>query len=92
MALDLTQALGTSVGHTLPSTLLFDHPNIEALARYVEGLLFPGDGSDGQAIGSSEEDSVLSEVIDLSDSEIEAMVNREFQRLSASGALDEGSP
>ena len=92
MALDLTQLLGASIGHALPSTLLFDHPNIEALARHVEALLFPAENAHGPATNDAEDhDAVLAEVVDLSDSEIEAMVNREFQRLSASGVLDEGS-
>ncbi len=35
MAVELRNALGLAVGKTLPSTLLFDYPTLEALAKYL---------------------------------------------------------
>ena len=42
MALELRSLLGTSLGltHTLPATLLFDYPTIEALSYYLSREVF----------------------------------------------------
>ncbi len=39
MAVELRNAIGTAVGRTLPATLLFEHPSVDALATYVIALL-----------------------------------------------------
>jgi myxalamid-type polyketide synthase MxaB len=35
MAIELRNALGVAVGHSLPATLLFDYPTVEALTNYL---------------------------------------------------------
>ncbi|OWU96228.1 hypothetical protein B5D80_32595, partial [Micromonospora wenchangensis] len=38
-AIELRNRLGTAVGRTLPTTLIFDHPNPDALAEHLRGEL-----------------------------------------------------
>jgi acyl transferase domain-containing protein/acyl carrier protein len=42
MALELRNSLGGALGRTLPSTLIFEYPTIEAMARYLAGDFFAG--------------------------------------------------
>jgi len=37
MTLELRNSLGGALGQTLPSTVIFEYPTIEAMARYLEG-------------------------------------------------------
>jgi len=40
VAVELKNALGRSVGRTLPATLAFDYPNIEAIVRFLDREVF----------------------------------------------------
>jgi acyl transferase domain-containing protein len=40
MAVELMKRMEAEIGRELPATVAFEHPNIESLSRYVEGLLF----------------------------------------------------
>jgi phthiocerol/phenolphthiocerol synthesis type-I polyketide synthase C len=42
MAIELGNALGIALGRTLPATLIFDYPTIEALAHYLADAACPG--------------------------------------------------
>ncbi|WP_446682179.1 type I polyketide synthase, partial [Dactylosporangium vinaceum] len=49
-AVELRDALGTATGLTLPSTIIFDHPTVTALAAHLDDLLGPaGAGTGGPA-------------------------------------------
>jgi acyl carrier protein len=53
-AVDLRDALARATGLSLPTTLVFDHPNAGALAEHLERRLAPAaepDGADGVAAG-----------------------------------------
>ncbi|WP_269749936.1 type I polyketide synthase [Polyangium fumosum] len=49
MAVELRNALAARVGRTLPATLVFDHPTVEALARYLLGQLQPAESKSAAA-------------------------------------------
>ncbi|MGP3972342.1 SDR family NAD(P)-dependent oxidoreductase, partial [Streptomyces sp. 6N223] len=53
-AVELRNRLGATVGHRLPTTLIFDHPTIAALAAYLDAEVVPATG-EGTA-GASELD------------------------------------
>ena len=45
-AVELSNVIGTTIGVNLPSTLVFDHPSVSALAEYVHNHMYPPDSSD----------------------------------------------
>jgi len=79
MAVDLRNRLGKDLGlpRSLPATLVFDYPNLEALAGYIGQLLAPAapatapPPAPGDALGA---------IDDLSDEEIEALFAKKLQR------------
>ena len=70
MAVDLRNRLGAGlgVGRTLPATLVFDHPTVEALVNYLARTMF------GAEVVAPSKDQPSHEVIDdLSEEEIERL-------------------
>jgi acyl transferase domain-containing protein/acyl carrier protein len=87
MALELRNTLGSVLGITLPATLIFDHPSIELLARYLGekalALVLP---EDARAEKSEDENQVnltdiLARLDNLSETEAEKLLGRELFRL-----------
>ena len=47
MSVDLRNVLSDAVGKTLPGTVVFDYPNVEAMAKFLmERVLKLGDAAD----------------------------------------------
>jgi acyl transferase domain-containing protein/NADPH:quinone reductase-like Zn-dependent oxidoreductase/SAM-dependent methyltransferase/NADP-dependent 3-hydroxy acid dehydrogenase YdfG len=80
MAVELRNALGAAVERTLPATLLFDHPSVEALVDHLAELLAPAREA-AQAVSPaaaavSGAAGVLSGIDELSDEEVERLLNQ----------------
>jgi pimaricinolide synthase PimS1 len=58
-AIELRNRLQSATGLRLPATLMFDHPNSEALARHLRTELLPA--QDGDADGDADADAVRTE-------------------------------
>ncbi|MEV0416428.1 beta-ketoacyl reductase [Streptomyces sp. NPDC050448] len=52
-AVDLRNRLGAACGRRLPSSLVFDYPNPQALTRHLLRTLFPEGGAGGAGAGAS---------------------------------------
>jgi acyl carrier protein len=90
MAVELRNALGAAVGMTLPATLLFDYPTVEALTRFLAGKLGVLEAPDGSAATEAqrrrrkeeeERARAVAEVKRLSDAEVEALISKELGSL-----------
>ncbi len=86
MTLELKNRLQGSLGQTLPSTLLFEYPTIEALVGYLIDELLSlesSDPSDDESEGGTDARvEVLTEIQGLSNNELEALVNEELAALA----------
>ncbi len=73
IAVELRNLLGVGLElpRTLPATLAFDYPTVEALTIYLESELFP--------------EQPTASVADLSDEEAEALLLAELDALRAQG-------
>ena len=88
MTLDLTQALGSVIGQALPTTVLFDHPTIESVARFIEQTLFPAPAAHAPA-SANDQRGALAGIEGLSEDELERIVNQEFEKLERSSGRGE---
>jgi acyl carrier protein len=73
MAVELRNALGTSLGLALPATLLFDYPSIDGLGDYLFGAL----GLDGAETRASADEPPSLDVLDL----VESLSDEDVERL-----------
>lgn len=73
-AVELRNALSRSLECTLPATLAFDHPTLNALADYLERRLFPIEPKPVAALFSSEAEAIS----ELSDDDAEALLMAEL--------------
>lgn len=81
MAVELRNVLGRAVGQTLPATLLFDHPTVEALVSYLAGDVLGLDG--GESEEKAEEEvpgGVVDAIEDLSDDEVDRLLAERMER------------
>jgi len=86
MAVELVNALGSSVGRTLPATLLFNYPTMGDLAVYLVREVLGVDSSMESEVESQQKDEeerarVLAEIQQLSVEEMEAFIDEEVATL-----------
>jgi myxalamid-type polyketide synthase MxaC len=81
MAVEIRNTLGTAVGSTLRSTLLFDYPTLSGVAGYLrkEVLKIEFDADAAAAAGASDSESAsrderVETLMQMSDEEVEAML------------------
>ena len=85
MAVELRNALGQSLGRSLPATLLFDYPTLETLAGYVfDDVLALKDGRAEEETEAKQEAAqhaaAVAELEQLSDEEAEALLLAELNK------------
>jgi hypothetical protein len=81
MAVELRNVLKADLGleDVLPATLVFDHPTVEAIARFVLRQTL-GDGAAATVSPSGEDaDSVVDRIEQLSDEEVDRLLSRRFE-------------
>ena len=84
MSVELRNALGASIGRTLPGSLVFDYPTIEAIAKFIANEVFKIETkSTKPAHEEAKEAAAVAEVQKLSEEEAEALL------LEKMAALDE---
>jgi acyl carrier protein len=84
MAVELRNAFSTSLGTTLPATLLFDYPTIEDLARHLGERWVgtaPTDGREAASAAEGERTRLVAEVKHLTDAEVESLIEKELETL-----------
>jgi hypothetical protein len=90
MAVELRNVLRSGLGlpHKLPATMVFDHPNIAAIATYVERVMVTDGLLDGDEPDDHVADAVASmpadhdAVIDMTDDEVEALLVKKLSEMS----------
>jgi acyl-CoA synthetase (AMP-forming)/AMP-acid ligase II len=84
---EFSQALSQALERPLPPTLLFEHPTLDALARYLlNGGSEPGMPAEADAAYREEREAAIQRAATASDAEVEAML---VEKLRAIGALRE---
>ncbi|MGB7623535.1 MAG: beta-ketoacyl reductase, partial [Terriglobia bacterium] len=82
MTIELKNRLQASVGKPLPSTIVFDHPTVDALAEYLEQkvLVLTEDsrGTGGEAKSAGQPVKAWTELEQMSDEEAEAILTKEL--------------
>jgi acyl carrier protein len=83
MSVELRNALATSLGHSLPTTLLFDYPTVESLTQYlaknVLNLEFTNPTASEIRVPPANKD--LEELREMSESEAESLLLAELDQL-----------
>jgi acyl transferase domain-containing protein len=85
MAVELRNVLreGLALQRKLPATLVFDHPNVIAIATYLERILYADGPVAAVATPAAPEDSQTIEAIaDLPDEEVEALLLQKLAEIS----------
>ncbi|MFI6230390.1 SDR family NAD(P)-dependent oxidoreductase [Micromonospora echinospora] len=89
MAVELRNALSLSVDRSLPATVLFDYPTVDALAGFVAGELQPAEPAEptgppptraAAPVVDTDRDAWLAEIEQLSDAEVEALLEQELSQ------------
>jgi hypothetical protein len=91
LAVEMRNAIAHALGCSLPASLLFDHPSIDALGRHLLEEVLPriGIGDQGQPIGDNVAPigrgklALERDIEDLSDEEAELLLSQELCVLAA---------
>ena len=80
MAVELRNRLGTGLGlaRSLPATLVFDHPTLEALAAYLEDLVTPAPVA--APVAAARPVDAAGALDDMSDEQVEALFAQKLRR------------
>jgi NAD(P)-dependent dehydrogenase (short-subunit alcohol dehydrogenase family)/acyl carrier protein len=94
MALELRRALARSLEMTLPATLLFDQPSLEALSAYLHDRLFEGDAVEQvqRAAETNGPDRARGELEQLSEAEADARLRQKLAHYSVGPGLPSARP
>jgi acyl transferase domain-containing protein/acyl carrier protein len=84
MAVELRNVLGRATRTELSTTLLFDHPTVNALAGHLAVAAFADLFPQGDLPEDGERTKLLDEVEQLSQDEMESLIAQEFSRLKKS--------
>lgn len=78
LAVELRNRLGTALGisRSLPATLVFDCPTVDALAGHIDGRLRPATEEAAVPEASGKSQQVIADIDEMSDEEVEAMFDR----------------
>ena len=81
MAVELRNALGTAVGRTLPYTVLFEYPTLDALTNYLAEGIVDLRAPEAAAIPPEPEAAHDDGLDDLSEDDMAALLSRELAAL-----------
>jgi acyl carrier protein len=81
MAVELRSRLSEGAHVTLPATLTFDYPTIEAIAEYLEHLIFQQPEDEQPAAQAVESTVESTDVTDLSDDEVTALLLKKLKNI-----------
>jgi acyl carrier protein len=84
MAVELRNALGSTLGRKLPSTLLFDYPTVETLTDFLALELWPEEKTAVVAPAPEAKPAAAAGVETLSDEEAEALLLAELEAMQSS--------
>jgi acyl transferase domain-containing protein/phospholipid N-methyltransferase/acyl carrier protein len=73
MAVELRNLLARAVGRTLPATLLFDYPSIDALTGHLATMLALEPVQESPVISNASADDLLAQVEQMSDEELDRL-------------------
>ncbi|WP_203073865.1 type I polyketide synthase [Falsiroseomonas ponticola] len=88
MALELRKALGDGLGLTLPATLLFSYPTVQALEAHLAGVLgldAPAAAPPPRAAPPPPDDEIEASVMRMSEDEMMALIAQEFALATEDG-------
>jgi acyl transferase domain-containing protein/acyl carrier protein len=78
MAVELRNALGLLCGVTLPATLIFDHPTVEALGDHLAGSVLRLEATAAAAPAAAEPDAIARQVAELSKEDLLGLLAAEL--------------